>query len=61
MAIPHIKPSHKGRLHQALGVPEGSPIPAGKLMSALHSKDPHKRSMGNFARMAKRHWKPLSK
>jgi hypothetical protein len=27
----HIKPSKKGSLHKALGVPLGSPIPADKL------------------------------
>jgi len=46
-------------MHEDLGIPEGQPIPASKLMQELHSRDPKKRARGNFARMAKRHWKPL--
>lgn len=30
----HIKPSHKGRLHAALGVPGGEKISVGDLMHA---------------------------
>ena len=33
-----FKPSHKGRLHRALGVPLDKPIPAGKLRAALAGK-----------------------
>jgi hypothetical protein len=47
---PMIKPSHKGRLHRVLGVPEGKPIPKAKLAKALNSSDPHIREMANFAR-----------
>lgn len=51
-----IKPSHKGRLHRALGVPEGKPIPHSKLVAASHSKDPHMRQMANYALNASK-WK----
>ncbi len=44
-----IKPSHKGRLHKALGVPEGQKIPQAKISAALHSKNAHMRSMAQFA------------
>ncbi len=33
-----FKPSHKGRLHRALGVPLGSKIPAAKMRAALAGK-----------------------
>lgn len=52
----HIKPSHKGRLHSALGVEPDTSIPEGKLQEALDSDDPHLRKMANFARNAKS-WK----
>lgn len=48
-----IKPSHKGRLHSALGVPQGKPIPAAKLSGALRSTSAHVRAMANFAKNAK--------
>lgn len=44
-----IKPSHKGLLHQHLGIPEGEHIPLGKLMQAKNSKDPAIRREANFA------------
>lgn len=44
-----IKPSHKGRLHRALGVPEGQKIPAAKIAKAANSKNPHMAAMGRFA------------
>jgi hypothetical protein len=44
-----IKPSHRGRLHRALGVPEGEKIPAAKLEAARHSKNVHMREMAQFA------------
>lgn len=55
-AGPSIKPSHKGRLHKALGVPAGEKIPAGKLARAAQSSDPHMRQMANYAKNAKK-WK----
>lgn len=55
-----IKDSHVGRLHEALGIPEGKPIPMNKIHAALNSKKPGMKSMANFARMAKRHWRKLA-
>lgn len=49
----NIKPSHKGRLHEKLGVPQGKPIPAAKLNQALHSKSAAERKEANFAKNAK--------
>jgi hypothetical protein len=51
--LPSIKPSHKGRLHEALGVPQGQKIPAAKLNKAANSKDPHMRQMATYAKNAK--------
>lgn len=45
-----IKPSHKGKLHRDLGVPEGQPIPSNKLAAALRSSSPSIRREANFAR-----------
>jgi hypothetical protein len=52
---PTIKPSHKGRLHEALHVPADEKIPASKIETATHSKDPHMRQMANYAKNAA-HW-----
>lgn len=49
----HIKASHEGRLHKALGVPAGQPIPAAKLAAAKKSSDPAIRKMATFADNAK--------
>jgi hypothetical protein len=54
MAI-HIKPSHKGRLHRALGVPEGQPIPASKIAAAKNSSSSAVRKEATFAQNAS-HW-----
>jgi hypothetical protein len=35
-----IKLSSKGKLHKALGVPEGKKMPEKKLTKAAHSKNP---------------------
>ncbi len=50
----HIKPSHKGLLHEDLGVPAGSPIPAKKLAAAKNSDDPAERKRATFAANAKK-------
>lgn len=47
-----IAPSHKGRLHRALGVPAGQKISDASL-KALHSKNAHVRQMAQFASNAK--------
>jgi hypothetical protein len=49
-----IKPSNKGKLHKALGVPQGQKIPASKLNAAAHSTDPQLRKEAQFAINAKK-------
>jgi hypothetical protein len=49
-----VPASHKGRLHKALGVPEGEKLPASKLASAANSSNPHMRKMANFAKTMKK-------
>ena len=55
MAI-HIKASHKGRLHRALGVKQGQKIPASKLAAAKHSSSAAVRKQATFAANARK-WK----
>lgn len=45
----HIKPSHRGRLHRDLGIPEGKPIPMAKKLAAKKSPNPRIRKEANFA------------
>ncbi len=52
---PIIKPSHKGLLHEDLGVKAGNKIPASKLERATHSSDPDIKKRAVFAENAK-HW-----
>lgn len=49
----NIKPSHEGRLHEALGVPAGQKIPAAKLAAAKKSTNPQIRKEATFAENAK--------
>jgi len=53
---PSIKPSHKGRLHKALGVKKGAKIPLAKLQAAKRSKNPARRRQATFALNARK-WK----
>jgi len=48
-----IKPSSKGKLHKALGVPQGKKISAGKLSKATHSKNPTIKKEAVLARTLK--------
>lgn len=41
---------HKGALHRALGIPEGTKIPQSKLAAALNSKNPRIRRMARSAK-----------
>lgn len=50
----HIKPSHKGKLHEALGVPAGKPVPAGKIEKATHSSNPTLKKEAVFAKNARK-------
>ncbi len=52
MAI-HIKPSHKGLLHKALGVPQGEKIPLSAIAKAKRSKSPAMRKRATFAMNAR--------
>ena len=52
MAI-HIKKSHRGLLRKNLGVPQGQPIPAGRLETALDSASAKLRKQAQFAKNAK--------
>ena len=47
-----IKPSKKGSLHTALGVPQGQKISASKIASAANSSNPNLRKKANFAKNA---------
>lgn len=56
MAAPsgiHIKASHVGKLHRALGIAQGRPIPHSVLMAHKNDKSPAMRKMVNFALNAK--------
>ncbi len=48
-----IKPSSKGKLHEALGVPMGKKIPEKKLEKAEHSKNPSLRKKAVLAETLK--------
>lgn len=49
-----IKPSHKGLLHEDLGVPEGKKLTQAELNKGLHSEDPKVRSRTHFALNARK-------
>jgi hypothetical protein len=53
-AKPAIKPANKGKLHKALGIPEGQTISVGAIHAAMRSKNPHMRKMANFANNARK-------
>jgi len=53
MAI-NIKPSHEGRLHRALHIAAGKPIPERRLQQAEHSRDPAIRREAVFAENARK-------
>lgn len=52
MAI-NLNPAHKGKLHKALGVPVGKPIPGNKLSKAAASPNPTLKKEAVFAQNAK--------
>lgn len=53
MSTIHIKPSHKGKLHSDLRVPQGQKIPASALERANKSMSPAVRKRAVFAENAK--------
>ncbi len=54
-----INPAHEGLFRKETHTPAGKPVSAGAIMSKLKSPDAAVRKRANFARMAKRHFKPL--
>lgn len=47
-----VKPSDRGALHSALGVPQGQKIPAAKIAAAAKSSSPLLRKRADFAKAA---------
>ena len=45
----NIKPSHRGMLHEDLGIAQGKSIPQAKLRQAKNSPDPAERKRATFA------------
>lgn len=56
-----IKPSRKGLLHEKLGVPQDTKIPAAKLAKAKASSSPALRKEATFATNAKSFHHPAAK
>lgn len=50
----HIKKSHAGRLHRALGVPQDHKLTAAQIQKAEHSRKPSVRKEADFAAAARR-------
>lgn len=48
-----IKPSHKGMLHKALGVPSGNKIPLSKIENAIKNGSPTLKKQAVFAKNAR--------
>ena len=44
-----IKPSHKGLLHNDLGISPGKKIPLSSMLKAVHSADSAERKRAQFA------------
>lgn len=57
----HINPEHEGKFHEDVGKSVDAPITLKDVAKGLHSKSGAVRKRANFARMAKRRFKPLSK
>lgn len=49
-----IKPSHEGKLHKDLGVPEGERIPSSKLKAAEKNASPAEKKRLVFAENARK-------
>jgi len=54
----NIKASHKGRLHRALGVPQGQKLTQAQILKAEHSRKPAVRKEADFAAAAHRWHRP---
>ena len=49
-----IKPSHAGRLHRALGVPQDRKLTMAQIEKAEHSRKPSVRKEADFAAAARK-------
>lgn len=54
MAKIRIKSSHKGLLHEDLGIPQGKPISTARLRSAESTSDPAEKKRIVFAENARK-------
>lgn len=59
MAAIHINPAHKGKFTKAMTGSKTGKLTSGDVSKGLHSKSGTVRKEANFARMARRHFKPL--
>lgn len=50
----NIKASHKGRLHRALGIPQGRKLTEAEIKRAEHSRKPSVRREAQFADNARK-------
>jgi hypothetical protein len=50
----NIKPSHKGRLHAALGIPQSRKLTLAQIKKAEHSRKPSVRREAQFADNARK-------
>lgn len=57
----HIKPSHKGLFTKKMTGSKSGKLTDAKVNKGLHSDSAATRKQANFARMARRHFKPLAK
>lgn len=55
----HINPAHKGRFTKKMTGKKSGNLTDKDVTRGLHSKDATTRKEANFARMARRHFKPL--
>lgn len=58
MAI-HINPAHEGKFTKAMTGSKSGHLTDSDVNKGLHAKDTTLRKEANFARMARRHFKPL--
>lgn len=57
----HINPAHKGKFTKKMTGSKKGHLTGSDVQRGLHSKSGETRKEANFARMAKRHFKPLAK
>lgn len=59
MGAIHINPAHKGRFTKKVTGSKNGKLTDKSVEKGLHSKSGLERKEANFARMARRHFKPL--